>query len=108
MYVFSYYVQQLSLTSKGLGQFTLAPLVISCSASFIFPSQQARYNDMLCDYRINQTITELRSVVTVQVPPYLVYMKDVLLVLTTSTHVANAGMYKQDSVIHSSPTIVFT
>ena len=66
MYVFSYYVQQLSLTHKGLRQFTLAPLVISCSASFTSPATQARYNDMFCDYRIkpNNHRTEISGYCT--------------------------------------------
>ena len=80
VYYFSYYmyVQQLLLTLKGLRQFTLAPLVISCWASFTSPSTQAINNDIFWDYRINKPITEQRSVVTVHVSPYLVYMKQVL------------------------------
>ena len=66
MYVFSYCVQQLSLTSKGLRQFTLAPLVISCLASFTSPPRQARYNDIFCDYKIkpNNHRTEISGYCT--------------------------------------------
>ena len=101
MYVFRYYVQQLSLTSKGLRQFTLAPLVISCSASSTSPSTLARYNDIFCDYRIKQNnhrteISGYGTCITISSIDETSIKVHVLLEL-----VANAGMYKQDSATKS-------